>query len=238
MELLKKTSSNEPSARAILDRPKRETFAWSTFDVRSLLPANWQSDILDVAGSAAKARVLRPTSTTSRESDPYLRLPTLTVGGEDVRRLLPWLASLYEGAFCELAQGCARLPVRTAHDPRYGAVINVKRGTRMRYECHVDSNPLEGLLYVTTHPPSSGGELVVSNRGDVPSCEAVDADCSIIHPVAGHLVFFDASAHSHYVRPLIDAGDTRVVVAMNFYTPALPEDSRPADLNRHLFGED
>ena len=54
----------------------------------------------------------------------------------------------------------------------------------------------------------------------------------------GVLVFFDASAHSHYVRQLTNDGDTRVVVAMNFYTPALPEEARPPDLTPHLFGGD
>ena len=32
----------------------------------------------------------------------------------------------------------------------------------MRYECHVDSNPIEGLLYLTEHPEGNRGELVVS----------------------------------------------------------------------------
>jgi 2OG-Fe(II) oxygenase superfamily len=227
-----------PASETVAESPHPQPFAWTTFDVRSMLPGGWDAEILDVANTAARERVLRPTSVTSREHDPALRLPTLTVGGTDVRALLPWLAALYEGPFCDLAQRCVDLPVTTARDPRYGVVINVKHGTKMRYECHVDSNPLEGLLYVTTHPPGAGGELLVSNRGDVPSCEEVDADCSTIHPVSGHLIFFDASAHSHYVRPLVDDADTRVVVAMNFYTPALPEDARPADLTRHLFGED
>jgi 2OG-Fe(II) oxygenase superfamily len=108
----------------------------------------------------------------------------------------------------------------------------------MRYECHVDSNPLEGLLYVTDHPPGTGGELVVSNRGDVPTAEEVDRDATLIYPVAGHLVFFNGSCHSHYVRPLIAEDGVRVVAAMNYYTPSLPESARPPDLNRHLFGED
>ncbi|MGN6258533.1 MAG: 2OG-Fe(II) oxygenase [Solirubrobacterales bacterium] len=193
---------------------------------------------MNVARVAAKSRILQPTSSTSREADPDLRLKTLTVGGEETCAHLPWLADLYKGPFRELAQRCSDLEVTVARDKRYGAVINVKQGTSMSYECHVDSNPLEGLLYVTSHPPGTGGELVVSNRGDVQSREEVDADCSIIYPVAGHLIFFEASRHSHYVRPLRSEQDMRVVVAMNFYTQALPESARPRDLNRHLFGED
>ena len=38
-----------------------------------------------------------------------------------------------------------------AADDRYGVVLNVQRGTKMRFECHVDSNPLTGLLFCTDH---------------------------------------------------------------------------------------
>ena len=31
----------------------------------------------------------------------------------------------------------------------------------MRFECHVDSNPLTGLLFCTDH--QAGGELVIAN---------------------------------------------------------------------------
>jgi hypothetical protein len=213
------------------------TFTWTTFDVRNMLPAGWDAAILDVTSRAARYRLLAPTSETSREGDATLRLPTLTVDGTALSEHLPWLAALYRGKFRDLAQRCVDEPVSTAQDPRYGAVINVKRGNNMRYECHVDSNPLEGLLYVTTHLPGSGGELVVSNKGDVPSLEAVDSDCATIHPVSGRLVFFNASGHSHYVRALKDEAGVRAVVAMNYYTPASPESARPADLNQHLFGE-
>jgi hypothetical protein len=32
--------------------------------------------------------------------------------------------------------------------------------------------------------------------------------------------------------------DTRVIAVMNFYTEACPEPTRPAELNRHLYGDD
>jgi hypothetical protein len=59
----------------------------------------------------------------------------------------------------------------------------------------------------------------------------VEKDCTIIHPTAGQLLFFDGRYHPHYVRPLRGACETRVVVAMNFYTPSGPETSRPFDLD-------
>jgi hypothetical protein len=215
-----------------------QLFEWTSFDADSLLPGDWDAELLEIARRHAVARTLIPTSSTSRESQSVESLPSLTVGGVIVRRELPWLAELYETTFLELAQRTVDEPVVTAHDPRYGVVLNVKRGRHMRYECHLDSNPLEGLLYATTHAPGEGGDLVVSNRGDVPDMEAVDADCSRIHPVKGQLVFFDGSRNSHYVRPLVSDDTVRVVAAMNYYVPSLPEALRPADLNRHLFGED
>ena len=38
-----------------------------------------------------------------------------------------------------------------AGDERYGVVLNVQRGTAERFECHIDSNPLTGLLFCTNH---------------------------------------------------------------------------------------
>jgi 2OG-Fe(II) oxygenase superfamily len=159
------------------------------------------------------------------------------VGGAVVAERLPWLHDLYHGRFRFLAQSLSPEPVTTAKDVRHGVSLNVQMGTEARYECHVDSNPIEGLLYVTTHPADAGGDLVISNQGDVRGIQDVDADATRIHPVAGYLVFFDARQYSHYVTRLADPFDIRVVVAMNFYTPSCTEEDRPADLDRHLFGD-
>jgi 2OG-Fe(II) oxygenase superfamily len=106
----------------------------------------------------------------------------------------------------------------------------------MRYECHVDSNPIEGLLYVTDHPKSSGGELAVATKVNAASVADVEADCSVIYPTYGNLVFFDARRFAHYVRPLVSDDARRVVVAMNYYTPSCPESNRPKSLSAHLAG--
>lgn len=212
----------------------RIPFVWHCFDLNSELPPSWAESVLEVARSHAKARELTPTSVTSREASTDLRLRVLTVGGRLVKETLPWLDTLYRTRILELAQAISREKVHPAEDQRYGLNLNVQMGGAMRYECHVDSNPVEGLLYVTTHPPETGGELVVSNLGDVAGIEQVNLDASRIYPVSGHLVFFDARHHSHYVEPLRDSDGIRVVVAMNFYTPSWPETSRPADLNQHL----
>jgi hypothetical protein len=120
-------------------------------------------------------------------------------------------------------------------DNHFAVALNVQTGPD-RYECHVDTNPIEGLLYVTTHREGEGGELVVSNRGEAQSVEEVDADSTIVEPKAGYLLFFDGRHHSHYVASLKDPTAVRIVVAMNYYVPSWPEEKRPTDLNKHLSG--
>jgi hypothetical protein len=210
-------------------------FRWAGYDVRTLLPADWQQQILGVAERHAERKVLISQHSTSREARSDFELPTYSVDGHTVQRELGWLRAFYETAFRDLAQQTTQEKVTVMSDLSHGCVLNVQRG-ESRYECHVDTNPIEGLLYATTHREGEGGELVVSNRGDVPSIAEVDADATVIEPKAGHLFFFDGRGHSHYVAPLRDARAVRVVVAMNFYVPSCPEASRPPDLNAHLAG--
>ena len=167
--------------------------------------------------------MLLPLSVTSREGDPTLRIRTLTVDGITVRDSLPWLFNFYKGLFHDLGQLGQQEPLSTAQKDVYGAVLNVQRGSDMRYELHVDSNPLEDLLYVTDLPKGYDGELVVANNAKANSVEEIEADCSVVYPTEGNLVFFDARRFPHYVRPLVDPNAIRVVVAMNFYTPSCPE---------------
>lgn len=213
-------------------------FLWHCVDLRSELPENWQSDAVDVARRFSAERTLVPTSVTSREASTDLRIPVLTVGGARLRDALPWLYELYRTRLRLIAQQLTGEEVSVANDVRYGINLNVQRGRSMRYECHVDSNPIQGMLYFTDHPPGTGGELVVSNRGDVKGREEVDADAACIYPVAGHLLLFDARKHTHYVEGVQDGEGWRVAAAMNFYTTSAPESQRPSDLNRHLFGTD
>lgn len=216
-----------------LDTP----FVWHSYDVRPILPNNWQQILVNIALKDARDRTLVPYSVTSREAANVEGVPVSTVGGETLRRVAPWLLRLYENEFHELAQRITDEPVITATRDKIAVNLNVQRGKSMRYEAHVDSNPIEGLLYVTNHAPGSGGELIVAQREQAVGVEEIDKLPAVIYPVAGHLVFFDARRHSHYVKSLSREDGIRVVVAMNFYTPSCPESARPADLDRHLFGE-
>ena len=142
-----------------------------------------------------------------------------------MRRRLPWLYEAVSPRILRLAAEAAQEHVLPARDDRYGIVLNVQQGTEMRFECHVDSNPLTGLLFCTDH--TAGGELVISHDETAADIAAVDQNCSVIRPHAGHLIYFDARKHPHYARALTAASGMRIVAVMNFYTESCPESTRP-----------
>ena len=210
-------------------------FCWTTFDLTSQLPGDWQQEIIKAA-MEAEFRKFPRTPILSRESVDILFISRGRVHGSDVRRNLPWLYQFYRGYFLDLAQEICDEAVTAALDDRYGVVLNVQRGTEMRFECHVDSNPLTGLLFCTDHLAGAGGEVVFANDPAAADVGAVEQDCSTIRPHAGHLIFFDGRRHPLYARPVISESVVRVVAVMNYYTESCPESTRPPELNRHLFG--
>jgi|SRR6185437_8223225 hypothetical protein len=209
-------------------------FRWTTFDLSDWLPASWQEDVR-AATMNADVRGFPRTPVLTRESPEVQHIPRGRVHADQVRDHMPWLYKAYRDEFLELASEVSTECVNAAHDERYGVVLNVQRGTEMRFECHVDSNPLTGLLFFTDH--QAGGELVVAHDQAAEGLMAVERSCSVIRPHAGHLIFFDARKYPHYARPLTAKSDTRVVAVMNYYTRSCQESNRPPGLNRHLYGD-
>lgn len=213
-----------------------ERFHWTGFDVTSLLPVDWRDRVAAVAQSRASVRQFPRTPILSREDPRVAGVTRGRVYAEVVKRELRWLYDLYHSEFADLARLHAGEPVLTARDDRYGVVLNLQVGQGMRFECHVDSNPIAGVLFCTDHSAGDGGELVVSHDRDADSVAAVERDCSVIRSTAGQLVFFGGRDHPHYVRPLAGTDDVRIAAVMNFYVPSCPESTRPKLLNDHLFG--
>lgn len=213
-----------------------DMFGWAGFDVTWMLPGGWQRDALSAADEA-EVRPFGRTPVISREADDVQQVTRGRVHADQVAGQLPWLRELYRTDFRELGERVSRCNVYAAADERYGTVLNVQRGLRMRFECHVDSNPLSGLLFCTTHGPDAGGELVFSNNKAARSQADIERSCSVLRPQAGHLIFFDGRQYPHYVRPLRAHDATRVVAVMNYYTDECPESTRPPELNRYLYGD-
>jgi hypothetical protein len=210
-------------------------FRWTTFDLNHSLPSGWRRAVETVAVDA-DFREFPRTPVLSREATDVLRIPRGRVHANQVRDGLPWLYRAYHREILELAGEACAERVMPARDYRYGVVLNVQRGTTMRFECHIDSNPFTGVLFLTDH--LAGGELVFAHDAEAADVAAVERDCSAVRPHAGHLIFFDARRHPHYARQLATASDLRVVAVMNFYTESCPESTRPRELNRHLYGDD
>ena len=197
------------------------------FDVTDQFPDGWQEDIDEVA-AGADFRDFPRTPILSREAADVTHITRGRVHAVQVQQGLPWLYKLYRDQFLELAGQAWGEPIDAALDDRYGVVLNVQRGTTMRFECHVDSNPLTGLLFCTDHPGRRGGELVFAHDPAAAGIDAVERDCTVIRPQAGQLIFFDGRQHPHYARPWSTESDVRVVAVMNFYTESCPESTRPA----------
>lgn len=211
-------------------------FHWTTFDLNDwLLPPGWQQDVFTAAESA-DIRDFPRTPIISRENPDVQQIVRGRVHADQVREHLPWLYKAYRNEILELANQVAKEHVSAAQDDRYGVVLNVQRGTKMRFECHVDSNPLTGLLFCTDH--AAGGQLVIAHDTTAQGLDEIERSCSVIWPHSGHLVFFHAQEHPHYARLLTAESETRIIAVMNFYTESSPEWTRPKELNQHLYGDD
>ena len=153
------------------------SFGRTIFDVSDLLPDGWQQDVATVAVEA-DFREFPRTPILSREAEDVACILRGRVHAGEVRQRLPWLYKLYRSGFLELAELAWGEPIKAAFDDRYGIVLNVQQGTTMRFECHVDSNPITGLLFFTDHP-AGGGELVVGHDSGAVGVEALERNGSV-----------------------------------------------------------
>lgn len=211
-------------------------FHWWEFDINSFLPKNWDLEITKYVNKNAKKIKLNPTnSITSRESIEIKNLDSLIVDGNQIREDFPWLFNLYESLFLQYAEKTFNTKVLLSKNDIYALNFNIQKGLKMRYECHIDSNPIQGVFYITTHKKGMGGELIVSENSEAIGVNEINKDCKIIYPKSGYLYLFPGQLFPHYVKPLNDKNSIRIAMPMNFYTINNSEDERPKDLNKHLF---
>src|SRR5262249_18462375 len=142
---------------------------YTTFNLQdlNLLPTNWVEQIIEVVNKHAIHTELDGRSSTSREPEGVSKMSVYVVSGDSIKEHLNWLYNLYEHQLCELASQVAKQTMYPALDVKSSVNINVLKGQGARYEWHVDNNPMTGVLFVTSHLPGEGGELlfeVGSNR--------------------------------------------------------------------------
>ncbi|HEY0452750.1 2OG-Fe(II) oxygenase [Actinophytocola sp.] len=215
------------------------SFHWHVFEVGRQLPAGWIDELLALAAARGTVREFQPTAVTTAREAADETIPIEAVDGDVLAEATPWIPRLYRGAFRLLGAGLAGEEVYPSANAKVALSLNVQRANAARYPCHVDSNPLEGLLYLTDCTVDTGGELVVGLDENARSIEEVDADCTLVYPRAGQLLFFDARRNPHYVRPLRSPDAVRAVVTMNYYSASCPETARPDGLDDQLFvGDD
>ena len=173
-------------------------FRWITFDVSGLLRRAGGGTVRELA-TDADFRDFPRTPVFSREA---AYVCASRGGGSTPIRCgdgSPGFTSPTAASFLNWRARHGRNVVQ-ARDPRYGLVLNVQRGTSMRFECHVDSNPLTGLLFCTDH--AAGGELVFAHDPAAAVCAESSGTARSSGRTPGHLIFFDARQHPHYARPL------------------------------------
>lgn len=199
---------------------------YQSFDLvqLGLLPENWLQQITGITEKYAQRTLLDGNSSTSREPEGGEEIEVFVVPGNVIADSLPWLYDLYTSALCKLASEVVGHQVYIAHDLISSININILRGRGSRYEWHVDSNPLTGILYVTSHPSSEDGGELLFKRGD---------DQIVVHPKAGTFIAFDAREIPHTVLPLKKEG-VRISIPMNYYDSPERQD-RPLDIDSYLY---
>lgn len=178
-----------------------------TFDLvkMNLLPENWQHEIIDIATQFSELLVLNGQYATSLEVTSE-DIDVFMVYGNIIHEKLPWLYNLYTMEILRLANTSFNDEYEYSVSIPTSITLNSLRGKHARYELHVDSNPLTGLLFVTTHLSGTGGELVFYDGEEILT----------IYPKSGELLLFDAREVPHTVLPL-NEDSTRISIPMNYY---------------------
>lgn len=189
-----------------------------------LLPADWEAQVHSTIHTDAIHTVLSGTSEQSREMDGNYELPILVVSGEACNVRMPWLRGLYEKELREFASQGYGHPLFVARDVRSSINVNCLRGVGARYEAHVDTNTVTGVLFVSNVTELTGGELVFAHP---------DKPNATVLPKAGVFIAFDARTIPHFVAPLKTAMD-RISIPMNYYDHPDVQ-YRPAGLDERLY---
>jgi len=193
-------------------------------DVRELLPQDWVDQIGNISSSVARYATLKGgTSTSLERADTAIRYRL--VDGDQVVSHLPWLVDLYCGKFLQVAQQISGFQLATDLSTTSAVNINVLAPGEGGYEWHIDSNPVTGLLFLSSHLHHEGGMLELRSGDD---------HLLSIEPLAGTLAVFDARLCPHRVSA--PKSGLRISAPMNYFV-ADEVRYRPKELDSILYGE-
>lgn len=184
-------------------------------------PDDWDSQIKAVSSKSSVDTLLDGESDTSLEG-PGTFIPVKVVMGDVVQSRLPWLYNAYAREFLEFSSESFERKLHVCNAVDDAVNINTVYGNGGRYEWHVDTNPVTGLLFVETLSEEEGGALVFKK---------FDTEFRII-PKRGMFYCFDARNVPHRVEPL-KRERTRISVPMNYYLNSR-NTGRADELNRYL----
>jgi hypothetical protein len=188
-----------------------------------LLPVDWQLDLLTLAAVHAQVAALRGDAPTSLEETGAPPVNYRLVTGDVIAEKAPWLDVLYRTTLTEYACRVAGETMIPSPDVRNGVNLNLLSTVGDRYERHTDSNPLTGVLFVTSLDTRDGGMLRFSGPE-----ETVE-----VYPEAGDFILFNAAQTPHDVAPL-KRPVIRLSAPMNFYVQSDGYTRDPA-LDRALY---
>jgi 2OG-Fe(II) oxygenase superfamily len=181
------------------------------------------NEVADQFGREVALEGPAPESTLEQHEVP---LTYKVTDGTVIVRQLPKLAALYQSQIPAFIRDYIGLEIIPSRFERSAMTLNLLEGRGKRYETHLDSNSVTGLLYVTTLSSAEGGAL----RLHYPDREPLD-----IQPRAGVFLLYDARWVPHEVLEL-QTDCRRLSIPMNYFLPSDIE-TRPAHLDSYIFGE-
>lgn len=190
----------------------------------NLLPSGWDVSVRKIIDLAGMETILSGFSEQSREPDQDVELPVTVVTGDACEKHLPWLAALYKGELRQFVSRKHGVELYTAKDLRSSININCLRGVGARYETHVDTNTVTGVLFACDASPKTGGELVFC---------AEHGEEAIVWPRPGLFISFDGRTLPHYVGALKIPMD-RISIPLNYYDDPINQ-FRPDGLDDRLY---
>jgi len=145
--------------------------------------------------------------------------------GDAITEEIPRIYRLYAEELPELVKAYTGISIVPSKFRRSAITLNLlSQGER--YEMHVDSNSVTGLLYANSLSKADGGALRLYYPGSEGPFD--------IQPVAGDFLLYDARWVPHEVSTVLTS-EGRLSLPMNYFLDTDIE-SRPEHLDRYLFG--